>query len=298
MTMDVPHGGLCFYCSGPLSGSEPPEHVLPAGLGVDLTTRRVCQPCNQRAGREVDQPWLSDYLVNEARVRLQVPDRRGNPPRNMTIPAVSGDGRDVFVHLDGTAGSTRIELKPQYRSDGIHWTTSGYTVEATTKKLERMRQDHADVRVVRQAPEAAPETAVASIVQPPQTWPRFGAKVALAVASLVCADDWLESANAKALQEALWSGPADGLEPGVAWCSIPAQLPNALPMRPPEHLLTHVEWDGIQWLGLIIFAELQYRVPLEIDWGEAGPQSWWFSPDNRRGRQLPADVQLAQLMLR
>ena len=95
-------GFLCPYCGQHKLGAErSTEHVLPAALGCELTTAEVCHDCNQRAGREIDDPFCRELWMHEMRHRHQVPDRRGDVPGP---PVVSGtlksDGSRILAILD------------------------------------------------------------------------------------------------------------------------------------------------------------------------------------------------------
>jgi hypothetical protein len=265
----------------------------------------VCGPCNQRAGVEIDQPWLDDYLVREARVRHQVPDRRGNAPRRLSIESgPSGGPPRAIVDLDGVDGTTTIRRIPTDEVEGDRITMTGYSKEALDKKIERLKRKYPSFEVVEEHEEVsvAGQVTVTS-VQDPSRWPRFAAKTALASASLVAPDEWLDSEAAQGLIEVLWKGPPPDptFEPGVAWCPVPYQLPNVFPLiRAPEHLLAFEPGGFV----IIVFGELLYRIhgfeweglaaEPEISW----PQSWWFSPDEPAGRPLPTQVQYGLLGMR
>jgi hypothetical protein len=115
---------------------------------------------------------------------------------------------------------------------------------------------------------------------------------------LMVTDEWLDTSGAHLLQSVLWSGHPDSRQyalrhPGQAWSAVPFPLEEGThPLMPPEHLLTFETDDrGVDWLSIIVFAELLYSVPLDIDQGPMSAWSWWFSPSVKVGRQLPASVQ-------
>lgn len=60
-----PRPGRCWYCGLPtLRTDDPPEHIIPDSMGGRLKTDKVCRDCNHRAGREIDGPFMRDWLVS------------------------------------------------------------------------------------------------------------------------------------------------------------------------------------------------------------------------------------------
>jgi hypothetical protein len=112
----------------------------------------------------------------------------------------------------------------------------------------------------------------------------------------------LDTSQAVALREVLWNGDASTQQDalahrGVAWSAPPSQLAEGThPLNPPDHLLVfESERRGQDWLVVVTFGELLYRVPLSLDWHGMPPQSWWFDPMQKKVRQLPAVIQMLVL---
>jgi HNH endonuclease len=294
----------CFYCAQPFEGSQDEEHVLPAAIGADLVTGKVCTACNRRAGVEVDQPWLRHPEVVELRGLYSIADRRGRV-RPASWEGQLNSGKPATISLKGD--EVRIVRRPTEEFDGSVWTLEGYDEDAAKRKLERIRAKYGDVRPI-SSEERMPDgplTAHVTHVVDVGIWPRFAAKVALGVASLLVDDDsWLSGPIASVLRSVLWSGHpstlTDGLaHPGVAWSLRPFELqPGTHPLRAPEHLLIFEETpEEGEWLVIVVFGWLPYRVPLAMDWAaiEEPPQSWRIDPIAGRHRRLPAAEQVALL---
>src|SRR5581483_9180414 len=62
-----------------LTGSERPEHPLPASLGGARPVYTVCDPCNDWVSVHVDQPFLADdrLRITWAQHDLKIQRRRG-----------------------------------------------------------------------------------------------------------------------------------------------------------------------------------------------------------------------------
>lgn len=287
----------CFYCADELDGVPEPEHILPAAINAGLTTRRVCTPCNHWAGTEVDRPWLETAGVREARLRWKVPDRWGGTVSKIVYKGALPDGDAALIVL--TDDNVEIRRRPQAVDNGDTITLTGYNQPEYAKAIGRLRQRYPNL----EAPEELTLvngllTATVNLHSNVHIWPRFVAKVALGVASLVADDSWIDSSDATGLRGVLRHGhytteQAALDQPGVAWSAIPLELrPGTHPLLPPQHLLTFesTEDEG-EWLVIVVFGQLLYRVPLNLDWPPSGPQSWLFSEGVAKPRQLPAAVQ-------
>jgi septum formation topological specificity factor MinE len=68
----------CIFCLEERPGSE--EHVFPLAIGGVLTTWRVCKPCNDRLGSEVDSLLSNHLLVTLSRSRLGLAGNSGTVP--------------------------------------------------------------------------------------------------------------------------------------------------------------------------------------------------------------------------
>src|SRR5206468_12877870 len=87
---------LCVYCvAAVLTGDEKLEHPIPAALGSSMTVSTVCNPCNEWAGREIDQPFLADDLLKEYRSIVDQRDPRcGRNSRRSPSPLLRGHTPD------------------------------------------------------------------------------------------------------------------------------------------------------------------------------------------------------------
>jgi hypothetical protein len=287
-----PDLGKCFYCTRPLDGNQEPDHILPAAIGAELTTAHACSSCRRRCAVQVEQPWLHDPLVASALRRWPV--RRQS----------TGVGR--HGNVNGAAGGrlesdTPIRSSPSEVPVGEGLRLIDDTQAQRARRVRRLNRTYSGLNLIQPgtAP-GAPPSAGESQIGSRDTWSRFGAKVALAVASLVTDDGWLDTPGAKALQDVLWNGYTPELDsPGDRRWTGPSLLHSNDLIRSPEHLLAiePAQHHGSSIL-IVIFGELGYRVPLPIEYTIDDAESWWFSPSNWSGRQLRLEEQLASLRAR
>ena len=131
---------LCAYCGTPaLTGAEEPEHIFPAAINGRLTTRTVCVSCNRAAGREIDQPWLTDPFVLDLRFSQRIPDRRGNVlERSPMLTGMTDDGRRVTMRPDGTPVQMNTPVK--FDEQTGEYTISAGDQAALDDQLEKQRR--------------------------------------------------------------------------------------------------------------------------------------------------------------
>jgi hypothetical protein len=98
--------GRCWYCGEEtLRTDDPPEHVVPSTLGGELTTDRVCRKCNTRAGKEIDEPFLSDWVIAWERLLWDIRDVRHGKDKPPPLPheeLALDDGTEVRMNRDYT----------------------------------------------------------------------------------------------------------------------------------------------------------------------------------------------------
>jgi HNH endonuclease len=118
---------LCAYCAETaLTGSERPEHPIPAALGASLIVKTVCDSCNTWAGKDIDQPFLSDDWVREHRSQSGLIDPRrgskGRPVSSKLLQGYTDEGDFISIDRDGNPKlRSRIIEFGGDRSASIPW---------------------------------------------------------------------------------------------------------------------------------------------------------------------------------
>src|SRR5260370_6187196 len=113
--------GQCIYCREPLTGAEPPEHVIPQSFGKfqkNLTIFCVCERCNRFFGTTLE--WPMRILSAEGVLRFSYGLATAGQIGNVGTKGVEfkiaerGDwlGARVVMKLDA-AGSAHVDLLPQ-----------------------------------------------------------------------------------------------------------------------------------------------------------------------------------------
>src|SRR4051794_9166938 len=136
-------GRICTYCGeDSLTGRQRPEHPIQKVLDSEITVFTACDPCNARAGKEVDKPWLQHLFVQAERVKWQLADprhKRPVPPH----PILDGIFRDEDGHVVVAQGGV-----PRYAGsivqDGDRRTIAADTPERPAELRARLERQLAD----------------------------------------------------------------------------------------------------------------------------------------------------------
>lgn len=264
--------GRCWYCGKTkLLDDDPLEHVVPAAIGGTLTTHRVCFACNQRASREIDQPFVSEWPIVLARNEFQILNRRGRRPPHLPQKTTAADGTRIVV--DTWGGPWEARPLPE-----VIPTATGFDVSAADNaELDRIQAD-LERKVgrkggkltfgQRQTRPVADEFR-ASFNFSPSAWLRMTAKMALGCASLVWSDNWLDTASARQTQQMLWDHSGkEGTVPAQPDATL-AHLCSA-----PEHLLFFMGRGQQTKFVAMIFSNEVVGLDFELD-GESHPQTAW-----------------------
>jgi hypothetical protein len=284
----MPHPtDLCAYCvTTVLTGSEKPEHPIPASLGASLTVPTVCDKCNEWAGREIDQPFLKDQLLRQRRSMLDQRDpRRGLKARRPASELLTGiteaGDRVTFDHVLGrpVMGYRIVEL-----DDGRQQVRAGSRrrIACSRNARKRAAAEGKEVKVESvERDSAQPEVNVTMTLRT-DVWRREAAKIALAVASAVYPPEGRVSADADRLRESMHG--RDRTQPdGQAPPLVRAILPDGHPFAAgDDYLLWFMRLgDGATYLSVTLFGNITFGVPVDTTGGEVHTSAWrleWREP--------------------
>jgi hypothetical protein len=293
--------GRCWYCSGedlPLTD----EHVLSeANFGGRLISHdRVCSPCNGIIGK-LEREIAAGAFLAERIGR----DRHLFAPRDLPTPSTGGvlrDHAEVRVQF-GPTGPAVISRRPRKigeQDDG----TEVWEVAAGQESIVRERRERTGTKVDiigRDLSDAPGLNVKWGIGQGNiDHWPRFGAKVALSLASLTLEPSWLDTPGAQALQRVLAGGAYPegifprGLSLGPGELD-PRQEPARL-LRAGEHALgLSRDAHGNLCAWMILFASLAYEIPIpDADVPDCQP-TWHLCPRAPARGPMPGGELLDEL---
>ena len=274
-------GELCAYClAAVLTGDEKPEHAIPGSLGASLTVPTVCDECNEWAGREIDQPFLADSLLQAHRhLAGQRDPRRGRKARPVASPLLQGYTADGdFFTADPETN------KPVRRSRIVDLGNDRQEIRASSPEEAERLLERARKRAAAEGKEIKIEGEEHGEIQPEITvhftmrtdvWRREAAKIALAVGSRVYPLSWRSSEDAHRLRE--WMHNRDSsTEDEQAPPLVPDHVePGSRLAEGDEHLLYFTSpGDGATYLHVVLFGNSHFTVPVDTT-GMAVPQQAW-----------------------
>lgn len=293
--------GRCWYCGEPrLEVGDPPEHVVPAVLGGALTTDRVCAECNRRAGVEIDKPFVGDWLVGWSRVLWDIRDQRHGRDRPPPIP------EEELTLPDGSAlrllHGAETEIIPRVEREGdelrISVGSDGELSEIIKKIAERAARDGKTL-TPGQIKRQVVEDVAGRIVIDGTLWLRATTKMALAAASLVLTDDWLDTDQAATYRSFLWDEKPLRDDGGPA-TAFPTRVDPMLSelIEPPEHLIVFSPNPGRANLMTVLFGSLTAG-SVEFDVVGLPPRKGWvLEPRARTVRATSLEELIAPVAVR
>jgi hypothetical protein len=115
------------------------------------------------------------------------------------------DGDEAIVKMVGE--QIQIRRRPGKANHGESITLTGYDQQGYEKVIERLQRQHPDLVAPKEVTfDDTSLTATVHLESIVHLWPRFAAKVALGVASLVVPDSWLATDAAIRLLKVLRDG--------------------------------------------------------------------------------------------
>lgn len=297
-TTDV-RAGRCWYCGvEALREEDPPEHVIPDAMGGTLKTDHVCRACNERAGREIDAPFMQDWLIAMDRA-LHSPGGHRLRPR---VDATLDDGTPVDIQTG--KGPWKATVR-----GSIEWTDDTVTIRASNraeyeKLLARVRRDvEAQGKTFIEPGEPTEfETDGPVVVRTKLdgvVWLRMAAKITLACLSKVLDERWLDSPDAGKYRGWLWDEVPvneDG-SPALGLPSSPSEMDRHV-LDPPEHLLYFAPLGkGRLRLSIAYFGSIMVRTAVDV--GDlAMPRTAWRTGPGAPPSETSFDALLMEATLK
>lgn len=283
------HLKRCWFCGERhVRPGDPPEHIVPAALGAELTTDAVAGVCNRRAGKEIDQPLVSDLFVAFNRIYYGIEDRHGNAPPNLVHRAALRDGTPAVV--DMREKPWRVTVLPKVKEEGEdRFTLTVSSMEEAEEIIEKKRRRTGqNWRMVdqRRFQDEHPEVLI-NVSLDTRIRIRARAKMVLGALSKVLPEEWLDSPEAQQLQEWLWDPrPKQGGEEIGALHNAAGGILGDLCV-PPEHLVCFQPMgrNGLMVMIILFGKEvLPYEIKLA---GMPAPENCWvLNPKTRKVREL------------
>jgi hypothetical protein len=280
----------CWFCGERhVRPGDPPEHIIPAALGAELTTNAVAGSCNERAGREIDHPLVSDLFVGFNRVFYDIRDRRGSPPPNLAHRAKLKDGTPVAV--DMREKPWRMTILPKVKEEGEdRFTLTVSSMEEAEEIIEKKRKRTGQnwrVEKERRYKDEHPEVLI-TVSLDTRIRVRARAKMTLGTLSKVLPEEWLDSPEAQQLQEWLWDPrpKRDGKEIGAMHSAADGAL--GVLCQPPYHLVALMPM-GVDRLMVMVILFGKEVMPYEVQLpaGIAAPETCWvMDPRKRKVREV------------
>lgn len=280
-------GAVCAYCGqSVLTGDERPEHPLPETVNGRLTTRLVCDPCNTWAGKNIDQPWLSDSFVGHVRFVHRIPDRRNKVLEyDPLLAGVTAEG--VQIRMDEHGRPIPLNSPVNFDPDSGTYQIRAKDEEDVKRLFDRIAKKAA-AEGKTATPTGEPE---AQSYQPsvtvklqimPQTWERMAAKVLLGFLAENLPADWRSSAQADALRAVMRSPDKAAnqvrlTDPGAMQQIAAAPASAAFTRQIGGNTVGGVSLLGIFMLGFVLPPPiaapglLWISDPLQPSWSVMGP---------------------------
>lgn len=299
---------LCPYCGRDKDEAERTcEHPVPAHMGGNLEID-TCGECNEQCAVAVDNPILhrdGDVRALRATYDVRSPRHRAKAAKDQFVGILAGQGTKALWR-PGPGGGELVAVEasePVLEEDGTFTlvTPAEGAERHIERGLERMRREHPGKTVELEASRAVTDTVTFEhswgIV--PDMWPRFLAKVSIAVGHLAI-DDFDRSREAKMLRWLLRGRlHGDLLAPGFELAAVPQKLePGAIYREllcPHEHLLSVAGAQGALVFTAILFGELHYKLAIASELMPAGGTRTWVL--DGRGRPWEADLQTTGALL-
>lgn len=234
-------------------------------MGGTLKTDSVCKSCNSKAGRQIDAPFMQDWLIAAERAMHSPRGHRMRP----RVEAALEDGTPV--DLVTGKGPWKGKIRGGIERDG-----DTVRIRAANRKeydalIARVRRDaerdgrtFVDPGTPQEFETHGPIVVKARVDG--VVWLRMAVKVMLGCLSKVLDEAWLDSADAEKYRQWLWDpNPVnDNGKPALAFPVEANELERHV-ANPPEHLLYFFPaGKGRVVLNIAYFGDMIVRARIDV----------------------------------
>ncbi|MCM3584264.1 HNH endonuclease [Mesobacillus maritimus] len=107
---------ICYYCG--IEKEDPEnslEHIIPESCGGGITTTLVCNECNSKANREIDNFFKDEWFISWDRAILGLEGKRGKVHKVLTdVTSENGKQMQILINEEGIIPITKPEVELDY----------------------------------------------------------------------------------------------------------------------------------------------------------------------------------------
>jgi hypothetical protein len=291
--------GRCWYCGEQtLREGDPPEHVIPDAMSGTLKTDRVCRSCNSLAGKQIDAPFMQDWLIAAERAMYSPRGHRMRP----RVEAALEDGTPVDLITGKGPWKGKIRGGIERDGDTVRIRASNrIEYEALIARVRRDAERDGRTFIDPGTPEEF-ETNGPIVVKAEVdavVWLRMAAKVTLGCLSKILDERWLDSADAEKYRNWLWDADPvnDEGKPALAF-PVEANELEQYVANPPEHLLYFFPAGrGRVVLSIAYFGTMIVRTRVAVE-DLPMPRAAWRTTSGAPPVETTSDALLAEAAIK
>jgi hypothetical protein len=294
------------HCTG---AADSREHAVPQDIGGNFWIP-TCEACNRAAAKYIDNPLLADGDVRLLRATYDVrsPKRRSKVATDQFVGKLEDGARALF--RPGPSGGELKQVtagEPIVNEDGTFTISASgeHPEEQLERGLKKLREENPGKTVELESTEA--RTGEVNFEHSwglgPWIWPRFAAKVALAMASRTI-PGFAEERPAKLLRALIWQLRVhkDLLPAEAGLGAVPSRLEPNDPavglLLPHEHLISLSARSGELVAAIVLFGELGYALRIATDLQPENRTVAWLVDGHGQPASATLDLMVGELARR
>ena len=142
---------LCIICQeNEVTSTDGVEHVIPEAMGGSYTVKTICQKCNAKMNRSIDNPLIIDYTMRHILGFFKVKNKDNEYPE-IRFQEKMGDNKIVKLHPDSEGYYTYLTMpsKPEIEDNILKFkedirTPKNQIIKTSDTITERLTRDNSE----------------------------------------------------------------------------------------------------------------------------------------------------------